>query len=438
VILTKVQQPFLWLSVVFIFCLFQNSKAFSDTNDIATEYQKIFSPLMEKKLLPGYYFAVFKDGEKVFEQEAGFADEKIGLKATSKTIYAIASMSKPLTTLGMILLAEKTALSLDDPISKYLPEFSDMLVAEGGSYDGQLIAASRNITIFDLLTHTSGLTYSSEIIGVGDIANAYRDLEIFSLASSVTSETGDLRKHTRKLSELALVAQPGNGFNYSTGIDVAGRIIEVASGKNLQEYLKQNIFIPLNMNDTDFVVRSESQKRLARLYAPLKRTYQIPGTPKMYQESILLPKEFKNIGVQSDMFSGGAGLVSTGEDYSKFLNFLIERDKNNPLALSQNSFDLILQDQLGAKFGENLMVPNFGKQANKQIFSLGLGVFLDDDATSMKESDYDYLGWGGAYNTQFWIDPKNRVAGIFLTQMYPARFRLTEQLEDVADQFLSQ
>ena len=409
----------------------------ADESAAETEFGKILNPLTAKKLLPGYYFAVYKNGEKVFERTEGLADEKTKIAAGENTLYAIASMSKPITTLALLTLTESTDLELSDPVSKYLPEFSDMLVAEGGSYDTQLTPVSRQITIFDLLTHTSGFTYSSDITGRGDIANTYRDLEIFSLPSSVESETGDLAAHTAKLSELPLVAQPGAQFTYSVGIDVAGRVIEVVSGKSLRVYLRDNVFTPLGMTDTDFEVNSKDQSRLARLYAPLKRTYQIPGTPKMYQEANLLPEGIKNVGQVTAMHSGGAGLVSTAADYAKFMNFLLRRSDDNALSLSQASFDLMLTDQLGKTLGPNLMAQTMGDEASNQVFSIGLGVFLEKEAESITPENYDYLGWSGAYNTHFWIDPKSQVAGIFMTQIFPPVYRMTDQLENVADQFFA-
>jgi CubicO group peptidase (beta-lactamase class C family) len=345
-------------------------------------------------------------------------------------------MTKPITSLAVLKLMENSDLKLSDPIKKYLPDFSDMLVAKDGSYDSQLKPAIRDITLFDLLTHTSGLTYTSEITGVGDIANTYRDLDIFTLDAIIESDTGTLEEHTNQLAQLPLVAQPGQQFIYSVGIDVAGRIIEIVSGKSLRDYLKEEILIPLKMNDTDFYVSEEKQNRLARLYSPLKRTYQIPGTPKMYQPTNLIPKEMKNFGIKTSMYSGGAGLISTAVDYSKFLQFLLERKEKNALGLSQASFDRILTDQLGSKLGPDLMVPAMGEFAKNQVFSLGLGVSLDSSAARNKNTPYDYLYWSGAYSTHAWIDPSTGVYGIFMTQLFPL-IMMTPDLQEVADRLVT-
>ena len=429
----------LWITLFLIFfCNGLTAETSSETNEkLETEYSKILSPLVEKKLIPGYYFALYQSGEKIFEKAEGLADDLSGLKPSETTLFAIASMTKPITTLGVLHLIENSSLQLSDPVSKYLPEFSQMLVAPGGSYDSQLQPAEREITIFDLLTHTSGLTYTSGITGVGDIADAYRDLEIFTLEAKVSSSSGDLSGHTSKLAELPLVSQPGKQFVYSVGVDVAGRVIEVVSGLSLRGYLRENILLPLGMTDTDFVIDPKDSDRLARLYSPLTRTYQIPGIPKMYQQTNLIPKRLKNFGIEAQMYSGGAGLISTAADYAKLLNFLLDRSNDNPLKLSQEAFDLMLTDQLGDYLGQNLMVAGMGPTASDQVFSVGLGISLQAGELDPNKEPYDYFYWAGAYNTQFWIDQHHEVFGIFMSQIFPPMFRLTPELEDVADAVLT-
>lgn len=404
---------------------------------LESEFARVLNPLTAKRLVPGYYFAVYKNGEKVFERAEGQADEQEKLLPSENTLYAVASMTKPLTALALLRLSETTDLRLDDPVSKYIPSFEDVLVAPGGSYDTQMVAASRQITLFDLLTHTSGLTYSSGITGVGEIAEAYKKLGILTIESNAISRWGELEKHIEKLTELPLVNQPGERFTYSVGYDVASRIIEIASGTSFDEYLTEEVLLPLGMVDTFFKVPEEKQDRLARLYSPLKRTYQIPTTPKMYQEARILPKGVKNFGVRSELVGGGNGLISSPLDYSRFLNFLLARAENNPLALTKNSFDLLLSDQLGETLGKDLMIETMGDAASNTIFSLALGIVLEKGAVTITPESYDYLTWGGAFSTQFWLDPKTGVSGILMTQMFPVRARLTAELEDIADKFLT-
>lgn len=429
------------LFVALIFAFFYNwalaEPPAAISEKLESEYSKILNPLVEKKLIPGYYFALYQAGEKIFEKAEGVADDLSGLEPSEQTLFAIASMTKPITTLGILHLIEQSEMKLLDPVSKYLPEFSQMLVAPGGSYDSQLQPAGREITIFDLLTHTSGMTYTSGITGVGDIADAYRDLEIFTLEAKVSSSSGDLAGHTRKLAELPLVSQPGEKFIYSVGVDVAGRIIEVASGLSLRDYLRENILLPLGMTDTDFIINPKDIDRLARLYSPLTRTYQIPGVPKMYQQTNLIPNRLKNFGIEAQMYSGGAGLISTSSDYAKLLKFLLQRSEDNLLGLSQKTFDLMLTDQLGDFLGQNLMVEVMGATATDQVFSVGLGISLEDGELDPNKKPYDYLYWAGAYNTQFWIDQRSQVFGIFMSQIFPPMFRLTPELEEVADAVLS-
>jgi CubicO group peptidase (beta-lactamase class C family) len=404
---------------------------------LESEFARVLNPLTTKRLVPGYYFAIYKNGKKVFERAEGQADEQEKLPPGENTLYAVASMTKPLTALALLRLSETSDLRLDDPVSKYIPGFEDVLVAPGGSYDSQMVAASRQITLFDLLTHTSGLTYSSGITGVGEIAEAYKKLGILTIESNAVSRWGKLENHIERLIELPLVNQPGERFTYSVGYDVASRIIEVASGTSFDAYLTKEVLLPLGMVDTFFKVPEEKQDRLARLYSPLKRTYQIPSTPKMYQEARILPKGVKNFGVQSELVGGGNGLISSPLDYSRFLNFLLKRSEKNPLALTQKSFDLLLNDQLGETLGKDLMIETMGKAASNTVFSLALGIVLEKGAVTIAPENYDYLTWGGAFSTQFWLDPKTGVSGIFMTQMFPVRARLTAELEDIADKFLT-
>ena len=408
----------------------------SSQNSMETEYAKILDPLISNRLIPGYYLAVFKNGDKVIEKADGLADEEISLVPSGNTLYAIASMTKPLTALAMLKLIETSEIQLYDPIERYLPSFEGMLVAVAGSYETELQPVNRSITIFDLLTHTSGLTYSSGITGVGDISDTYESLEIFSLRASSISVLGDLKQHVGRLSELPLVEQPGTVFTYSVGPDVAGRIIEIVSGKTFRQYLKASILEPLEMFDTDFLVKKTDYGRLARLYSPLKRTYQVPGTPKMYQRANLLDSHLKNFGIETQMTSGGSGLISTANDFAKFMNFLLQKSSDNPLGLSQESFDLMLNDQLGKRLGPDLMLDSLGEGASNQVFSLGLGIALEDN--NEEAFDYDYLHWSGAHNTLFCIDPDNKVSGIFMTQIFPPIFGLLPELEQVADNFLAE
>ncbi len=406
-----------------------------DVQALEEAYAELLDPFVDQKRLPGYYFALYRDGLPVLVRARGFADEKTQLPPSGQTLYAVASMTKPLTALAVIKLVEMGKLALSDPLEQYVPSLAKLLVAPGGSYDNQLVPSERSITIADLLAHTSGLTYSTGITGVGDIAEAYKELGIFTIESSASSKIGDLAGHIEQLSELPLISQPGREFNYSVSYGVLAQVIEAVAETSFDAFMQDQIFLPLGMVNTFFTVPEEKQDRLARLYAPLRRTYQVPGTPKMYQEANILPKPLKNFGIEVDVIGGGNGLLTTAEDYAKFLSFLVRRGQGSALGLSQASFDYLLKDQVGRTLGPAFMTRNLGPQMENWGFSFGLGIKLEPGAGLDDSTGYDFLGWGGAFNTQFWIDPSSGVSGIFMTQHFPTRYPLTEKMDEVADRF---
>lgn len=411
-----------------------------EVSDLAILEEKIAAivdPLVSEKLLPGYYLAIYAEDKLLVERAMGFADEKRQLRPTGDTLYAIASMTKPLTAIAMLHLIENSELTLDSEISDFLPAFASPMVAPDGSYDKQLVLAKTPITIRQLMTHTSGLTYSSTVTGVGDIADAYRDLEILTLEASAQSRLGNLGDHIDSLAELPLVAHPGTEFNYSVGYDVLARIIEVVSKKTFETYLKEYVLDPLGMTDTKYLLEAEDTARLAQLYAPLIRTIQVPGTPKRYQKTNMLPRGQRNFGEQLGMVSGGSGLISSANDYARFLSFLMNRGEGFSKVLSQEHFDMLLKDQTGKSFGTDLMVESLGAQTRNMVFSLALGIRLDSSEDQVGEAEYDFLGWAGAFDTQFWLDPSNGTFGVFMAQHTPSRYRVTEGIEEAVDIFMS-
>jgi CubicO group peptidase (beta-lactamase class C family) len=433
----------LYLLFCFVFMLFNVSgfNARADTlPDLAALEEKIAAlvdPLVTEKLLPGYYLAIYAEDKLLVERAKGFADEKRQLKPDGHTLYAIASMTKPLTAIAMLHLIERSDLTLDSEIRDFLPAFSDPMVAPDGSYDKQLVLANSPITIRQLMTHTSGLTYSSTVTGIGAIADAYRDLGILTLEASAESQLGKLGDHIDSLAELPLVAQPGTKFTYSVGYDVLARIIEVVSGKTFEVYLTENVLIPLGMTDTKFLLAADDLQRLAQLYAPLIRTIQVPGTPRRYQKSNMVPRGQRNFGEQLGIIGGGSGLISSANDYARFLSYLINKGKGFPEILQAEKFELLLTDQIGKDLGPDLMVESLGVQTRNMVFSLALGISLNTGDAQTEMDSYDFLGWAGAFNTQFWLDENNRTYGVFMAQHIPSRYRVTEGIEDAVDAYMA-
>lgn len=403
-----------------------------DTKEFESSIREILDPLSDQRLIAGYYLSIDQFGKPLLEVSEGFADDEAELKPSGQTLFAVASMTKPLTALATIKLVSEGRISLDDPVAEYLPQFSNPLVALAGSYDSQLEPVRSPMLVKHLLTHTSGLTYSSDITGVGDVAQAYKDLRILTLDSNVESELGSLEAHVNQLAELPLVSQPGDEFNYSVSYDLLSAIIEKVVEEPFDKYMVREIFEPLGMRNSFFLVPEEKLESLSTLYAPLIRTFQIPGTPKMYQKSNLLPKALKNFGIRLAFASGGTSLITTAEDYQKFLHFLM--GSGDELDLTEDYLSLLVEDQTLKDYGHSMMIKSMGRQANHRTMSYGVGIRYKE--MSDESLVYDYHFWGGAYNTAFWFDIETGISGVFMTQLFPTRYTVTDKLDSVVDQYI--
>ena len=401
----------------------------------SSEYAAILDPLVDEGLLPGYYFAVYRDGDVLYERAKGYADEAEKIEPDGETLYAMMSMTKPLMGLAVLILVEEGKVNLEDPVLKYIPEFANVGVAPGGSYDSPIEPTRRPITIFDLLIHTAGLTYSSGVTGFGDVADAYRDLGLMTLESIADSQWGLLESQVEKLTELPLVSQPGQRFIYSVSMDVLGRVVEIVSGQPISEFLKERIFVPLEMKSSVFRVSEKDRGRLARVYQPQIRTYPIPGNYKRYEQFAGLPKKQKNWGLSDKGYlSGGAGLISTANDYAKFIKLLSDGLVINGAPMVSNKLkQRYFSHQLPKGLGSSPMVYSLGSAAKNAGYAFGLGVVPELDGNLDDPATYDYLFWQGAANTLFWVDQKSGVYGLLLTQHIPIQYMLTPQLEDIAD-----
>lgn len=392
----------------------------------------ILVPLVNDQLVSGFHLSIFKSREKVLELNVGYADEANKIEPSSDVLYSIASMSKPIVSLATLVLVDRGKLSLEDPVKKFIPAFNDLLVLEDGDYDNSAEALDRDMTIHDLLTHTSGLTYSEDITGREEIAQLYAKLDIFAIDGLFQSKLGDLDAHIAALAELPLVAQPGTQFVYSVSTDVLGKILEEVEGESLDKVLQRLIFDPLGMSDTRFRVPENETKRLSQLYSPRVATYPIPGVYKRYQEYPNLPEGQKNFG-QSDRtyLSGGAGLMSSARDYGRFLDFLAHGNANAVESLlGSATLDLMFTNQLPQALGSSGLVYNFGPSADNAAFTYGLGIRLVDGGNPAKREDHDYYFWAGAANTGFWIDPKHGLSGVLMIQHLPTQYdRIAELVE---------
>jgi CubicO group peptidase (beta-lactamase class C family) len=326
-----------------------------------------------------------------------------------------------------MLLYEEGRFQLDDPVAKYIPEFADAKVLvtpkEGKAYT---IPATQPITIRNLLTHTSGITYNWDSV----LGSYYKDANI---ASGLLPFDGTIGENVKRLARLPLLFDPGEKWNYGLNIDVAGYLIEVISGKPLDQFLKERIFEPLGMQDTFFYVPPDKAGRLATAYTwseekGLQRFPDTPITEGYFSYSADYP-----VRGPKKLFSGGAGLCSTAADYARFCQLMLDASKlrttgtNRPVRsgkigsrelISRKSVELMTHDQLGPKFPE-------------QDFGLGFGI--EGVKTPLHElgSPGQYQ-WGGFFYTGFTIDPVEDMVTVFMAQLHPGSPSVMGEFHTVA------
>jgi CubicO group peptidase (beta-lactamase class C family) len=318
------------------------------------------------------------------------------------TIVRMYSMTKAVTGVAAMILYEEGRFSLNEPVSKYLPEFANMRVAHestdaSGKRTYYTVPADRPIAIRDLFRHTTGFDYSGPKDENGEVA--YKKLGILGGAPQVSF---DLAEAVKRLATAPLNDQPGTKFRYGYSIDVLGRLVEVVSGKTLDQFFEERIFRPLAMKDTTFFVPEEKWSRLAVLYSPK------PGGG--IQRSSAPPQEsYKKKPV---LLLGGAGLVSTLDDYARFCMMLLnDGELDRVRILARKSVELMRSDHLGDLPRAGLLPEGYG-------FGLTFAVNLGPGKSATVGSQGEYY-WGGAAGTSFWIDPKERMMGVFLIQVLP-------------------
>ncbi len=319
------------------------------------------------------------------------------------TIVRMYSMTKAVTGVAAMLLYEEGRFSLEDPVSKYLPEFTKMQVAqESTDASGKrlyfTVPAERPITVRDLFRHTTGLDY----VGPNDENGepAYKKLEMTGGAPLVNF---DLAEAVKRLATAPLNDQPGAKWRYGYSIDVLGRLVEVISGQTLDRFFEERIFRPLGMTDSAFFVPEDKWSRLAVLYAPRKEGGGYERSTSPAQD------RYKT---KPALLLGGAGLVSTLDDYARFCMMLLNDGQLDGVRLlGRKSVELMRSDHLG-----NL--PRAGLLQNGYGFGLTFAVNLGPGKSATVGSEGDY-NWGGAAGTGFWIDPKEKMMGVFLIQVLP-------------------
>jgi CubicO group peptidase (beta-lactamase class C family) len=358
---------------------------------------------MDRKQVAGAVALILHRGKPVFSAALGCADAGAGRPMADDTIFRIASMTKPVTSVAVLMLAEEGRFDLTDPVSKCLPEFKDMRVLDPKG--AGTVAANREITIHDLLTHTSGLSYG--FLAGDRLGPLYRESKV---SDGLAPTEGTLAENVRRLAGLPLKHQPGAAWEYGLSTDVLGRLVEVVSGKSLGEFFRERIFQPLRMTDTDFILPPTKRARLAALYRP--------GANKMIEEVRDDPARVGPLTFspslayrRKDYFSGGAGLVSTAPDYARFLQMLLNKGElGGKRLLKPQTVERMTRNQIGDL---KVAFPGHGSG-----FGYGFGVVTKAEREKEVASAGTF-SWGGIFNTFFWADPEKEVVGVLLTQLYP-------------------
>jgi CubicO group peptidase (beta-lactamase class C family) len=374
---------------------------------------------IDDKRIAGAVTLVVRHGKVAWFKGQGMLDRESGKNMPTDAMFRICSMSKPITTVAAMMLYEEGKFLLDDPVSKYLPEFKNAKVlvkpAQGEPYT---IPASKEITIRDLMRHTSGMTYQWN----PDLGPMYEKADVASGLLPYDGTIGDSVKH---LAALPLLFNPGDRFEYSLSVDVLGRLVEVLSGKPLDEFFRTRIFEPLGMKDTYFYPPDSKIGRLATAYTyyPEKGLNRFPDTP-IREGSFVYSADYPTRGAKK-LFSGGAGLVSSAMDYARFCQMMLDEGKvGNTRLLSRKTVELMTHDQLG-KIGPD------------QGFGLGFGIDGVKAPLSELGSPGTYA-WGGFFYTAFTIDPKEQMIVIFMAQLHPTGdLTLDRQVHELAYQAIN-
>lgn len=354
--------------------------------------------------IPGAVALIAKSGEVVYHKSFGFADIDSQTPMQTDSIFRIASMTKAITSVAAMMLYEQGHFRLNDPVAKYIPEFANMSVISAMDDEGNVtetIPATKPIRIIDLMTHGSGIGYP---FIPSKVQKTYQDAGII---DGLTVKDLELGSQVRLLATKPLLFEPGSAFAYGLSTDVLGYLIEVVSGKSLDQFFADELFKPLRMNDSYFYLPEDKAHRLVTLYNDVDGVGLVEhagsGTDIEVNDAL-----YPVIGAKT-YFSGGAGLTSTARDYALFLQMLLNNGElDGARILGRKSVELM---RTGRVDWDGDDVPDFG---------LGFAVVSDIGRRGELSSVGSYA-WGGAFDTVFWIDPSEQLIGVYMSQTRPTK-----------------
>lgn len=385
----------------------------SGTQLTSVDYKKLanidtlVNSYISRNWLTGAVTIIVKDGQVVQNKGYGYINAETKKPMPANAIFRIASQTKAIVSAGVLILYDEGKLSLSDPVSKYLPGFAHQTVLDSFHMNDTTyttVPAKREVTIKDLITHTSGIDYAE--IGSDKMKAIYLKNGIHS-GLGVVDE--NLVETMNKLGSLPLSFQPGEKWQYSLGIDILGAVIEVVSGENLEDFLRTNIFEPCGMKDTWFNLPQDKADRLTTVYTEDSLKHVIPWS-----------KTFRGIDpgyplIKKHYFSGGAGLSSTAFDYAVFLQMIMNGGTyNGKTILSKRIVEMMLHSQLDPSI------------FNPDYFGLGFQITSDKGSASSSRNEGSF-SWGGYFGTTYWGDPKEHLIVLFMTQQNPNSHGEVEQ-----------
>jgi CubicO group peptidase (beta-lactamase class C family) len=366
---------------------------------------------------PGTQLLVFRRGNVVHSSVQGLADIERKTPMKDDTIFRIYSMTKPITSVAFMMLVEQGLVALDEPVHKYIPEWKNLGVFQAGTFPAFMTRPpTRPMQIVDLLRHTSGLTYGFQ--QRSNVDAAYRDKQI-----GAVEKAGTLDSMIADLANIPLEFSPGEAWNYSVSTDVIGYLVGKISGMPFEQFLKERIFNPLGMTDTDFHVPADKAHRFAACYNATAGGMMSFHSPNA-KGSLTLQDDPTTSSFLSppDFISGGGGLCSTAADYLTFCRALLNGGELGGVRLiGPKTLALMTSNHLpGNRDLPEMSRSMFAEATYNGIgFGLGFSVTMDPAKTLIAGSPGEYA-WGGAATTSFWIDPAEELIAIFMTQVLPS------------------
>ncbi len=351
--------------------------------------------------MAGAVALVMRDGRVVYERAVGWADREAGRRMTADAIFRIASQTKALTSVAVMSLVEEGRIALGDPVSRFIPAFQRTTVASTSDTGRVVAPAQRAITIRDLLTHTAGISYGTDSL----VAPLYAAKGLGPAAGNgwyFADKSEPICETIERLATLPFVAQPGRRFVYGYNTDILGCVVERVAKMPLDQFIRARITAPLGMKDTHFFLPPEKRARLAAVYrstdSGLTRAENGPRGQGDYVDG---PRK---------SFSGGAGLLSTARDYARLLEMLLEGGQVDDIRiLGPKTIDLMTTNQVGTLFSPT-----------GRGFGLGFEILEQAGADGRVESPGTF-SWGGAYGSIYWVDPQERLVGVFMIQQFGRR-----------------